>query len=295
MSATTAQVLDGTALATSIKASLATRIAQLKQRGVTPGLGTILVGDDPASATYVALKHRDSGEVGIASFGKQLPATAKQDDVLEAIHAFNTDPRIDAFLVQLPLPRGLDEEAALLAVDPNKDVDGLHPVNLGRLALGKPGPLPCTPAGIQELLVANGVQIEGRHVVIVGRGVTIGRPLAMLLSLKRPNANAAVTVVHTGVPDLGAYTRQADILVAAAGSPGLITADMVKPGAAVVGAGVTKHGAKLLSDVDEGVAAVARWITPRLGGVGPMTRAMLLRNAVRAAEQRADRAQGGSN
>jgi methylenetetrahydrofolate dehydrogenase (NADP+)/methenyltetrahydrofolate cyclohydrolase len=295
MSATTAQVLDGTALATSIKASLATRIAQLKQRGVTPGLGTILVGDDPASATYVALKHRDSGEVGIASFGKQLPATAKQADVLEAIHEFNTDPRIDAFLVQLPLPRGLDEEAALLAVDPNKDVDGLHPVNLGRLALGKPGPLPCTPAGIQELLVANGVQIEGRHVVIVGRGVTIGRPLAMLLSLKRPNANAAVTVVHTGVPDLGAYTRQADILVAAAGSPGLITADMVKPGAAVVGAGVTKHGAKLLSDVDEDVAAVAGWITPRLGGVGPVTRAMLLRNAVRAAEQRADRPEGGSN
>ena len=295
MSATTAQVLDGTALATSIKASLATRIAQLKQHGVTPGLGTILVGDDPASATYVALKHRDSGEVGIASFGKQLPATAKQADLLEAICEFNTDPRIDAFLVQLPLPRGLDEEAALLAVDPKKDVDGLHPVNLGRLALGKPGPLPCTPAGIQELLVANGVQIEGRHVVIVGRGVTIGRPLAMLLSLKRPNANAAVTVVHTGVPDLGAYTRQADILVAAAGSPGLITADMVKSGAAVVGAGVTKHGPKLLSDVDEGVAAVAGWITPRLGGVGPMTRAMLLRNAVRAAELRADRPRGGSN
>jgi methylenetetrahydrofolate dehydrogenase (NADP+) / methenyltetrahydrofolate cyclohydrolase len=286
MSATTARVLDGTALATSIKASLASRIAQLKQHGVTPGLGTILVGDDPASATYVALKHRDSEEVGIASFGRQLPATAKQADVLEAIHEFNTDPRIDAFLVQLPLPRGLDEEAALLAVDPNKDVDGLHPVNLGRLALGKPGPLPCTPAGIQELLVANGVQIEGRHVVIVGRGVTIGRPLAMLLSLKRPNANAAVTVVHTGVPDLGAYTRQADILVAAAGSPGLVTADMVKPGAAVVGAGVTKQGAKLLSDVDEGVAAVAGWITPRLGGVGPMTRAMLLQNAVRAAERR---------
>ena len=295
MSATTAQVLDGSALATSIKASLATRIAQLKQHGVTPGLGTILVGDDPASATYVALKHRDSGEVGIASFGKQLPATAKRADLLEAICEFNTDPRIDAFLVQLPLPRGLDEEAALLAVDPKKDVDGLHPVNLGRLALGKPGPLPCTPAGIQELLVANGVQIEGRHVVIVGRGVTIGRPLAMLLSLKRPNANAAVTVVHTGVPDLGVYTRQADILVAAAGSPGLITADMVKSGAAVVGAGVTKHGPKLLSDVDEGVAAVAGWITPRLGGVGPMTRAMLLRNAVRAAELRADRPRGGSN
>ncbi|HET6319434.1 MAG TPA: bifunctional 5,10-methylenetetrahydrofolate dehydrogenase/5,10-methenyltetrahydrofolate cyclohydrolase, partial [Chloroflexota bacterium] len=180
-----------------------------------------------------------------------------------------------------------DEEAALLAVDPAKDVDGLHPVNLGRLALGKPGPLPCTPAGIQELLVANGVQISGRHVVIVGRGVTIGRPLAMLLSLKAPNANAAVTVVHTGVADMGSYTRQADILVAAAGSPGLITANMVKPGAAVVGAGVTKQGPKLLSDVDDGVAAVAGWLTPRLGGVGPMTRAMLLRNAVLAASRRA--------
>jgi len=286
MSSTMARVLDGTALAASIKASLTVTIGQLAARGVTPGLGTILVGDDPASATYVALKHRDCAEVGIASFGKQLPQTATQDDVLKAIREFNADPRIDAFLVQLPLPRGLDDEAALLAVDSAKDVDGLHPVNLGRLALGKPGPLPCTPAGIQALLVANEVPIEGRHVVIVGRGVTIGRPLAMLLSLKRPNANAAVTVVHTGVADMAFFTRQADILVAAAGSPGLITADMVKPGAAVVGAGVTKQGPKLLSDVDDGVAAVAGWLTPRIGGVGPMTRAMLLSNAVHAAERR---------
>lgn len=287
MSATTAQLLDGAALATQMKASLAGKIADLKQRGITPGLGTILVGDDPASATYVNLKHRDCAEIGIESFGEHLPASATQDDVLSAIRAFNSDARIDAFLVQLPLPKGLNEQTALLAVDPSKDVDGLHPVNLGLLALGKPGPLPCTPAGIQELLVHHGVQIEGQHVVIVGRGVTIGRPLAMLLALKAPHANAAVTVVHTGVKDMAAYTRQADILVAAAGAPGLITADMVKPGAAVVGAGVTKQGPKLLSDVDDNVASVAGWVTPRVGGVGPMTRAMLLHNAVRAAERRA--------
>jgi methylenetetrahydrofolate dehydrogenase (NADP+)/methenyltetrahydrofolate cyclohydrolase len=286
MSATTAQLLDGAALATTIKAELASQISGLKQHGITPGLGTILVGDDPASATYVKLKHSDSAEIGIASFSEHLPATATQADVLAAVRAFNDNPAIDAFLVQLPLPRGLDEESVLLAVDHTKDVDGLHPVNLGLLALGKPGALPCTPAGIQALLVAYGVPIAGQHVVIVGRGVTVGRPLAMLLSLKGPDANAAVTVIHTGVADMAAYTRQADILVAAAGSPGLITADMVKPGAAVVGAGVVKDGKRLLSDVDEGVAAVAGWMTPRIGGVGPMTRAMLLRNTVRAAQQR---------
>jgi methylenetetrahydrofolate dehydrogenase (NADP+)/methenyltetrahydrofolate cyclohydrolase len=286
MSATTAQLLDGAALATTIKADLAKQISALKQNGITPGLGTILVGDDPASATYVSLKHRDSAEIGIASFSEQLPATASQADVLAAVRAFNDNPEIDAFLVQLPLPRGLDEEAVLLAVDHTKDVDGLHPINLGLLALGKPGALPCTPAGIQELLVCYGVPIAGQHVVIVGRGVTVGRPLAMLLSLKGPAANAAVTVIHTGVADMAAYTRQADILVAAAGSPGLITADMVKPGAAVVGAGVVKEGKRLLSDVDDGVAAVAGWMTPRIGGVGPMTRAMLLRNTVRAAQHR---------
>ena len=287
MSATTAQLLDGAALAASIKSTLAGQIEDLKRQGITPGLGTILVGDDPASATYVALKHRDSAEIGIASFDERLPASASQTDVLRVIQSFNQNPDIDAFLVQLPLPRGLDEEAALLAVDFEKDVDGLHPINLGRLALGKPGPLPCTPAGIQELLVAYGVPIEGQHVVIVGRGITVGRPLAMLLSLKMPHANAAVTVVHTGVKDMARYTREADILVAAAGSPGMITPAMVKPGAAVVGAGVVKQGARLLSDVDEAVAEVAGWVTPRIGGVGPMTRAMLLRNTVSAAERRA--------
>jgi methylenetetrahydrofolate dehydrogenase (NADP+)/methenyltetrahydrofolate cyclohydrolase len=282
----TAQMLDGAALAARIKQELAEEIQQLAQRGVTPGLGTILVGDDGASATYVSLKHRDCAEIGITSFGEHLPASASQADILAVIRRFNADPAIDAFLVQLPLPKGLDEEQALLTVDPDKDVDGLHPVNLGRLAMGKPGPLPCTPAGIQELLVAYGVQIEGKHVVIVGRGLTIGRPLAMLLTLKAAHANAAVTVVHTGVPDMAVYTRQADILVAAAGSPGLITQDMVKPGAAVVGAGATKQGSRLLSDVQDDVAQVASWITPRLGGVGPMTRAMLLRNTVLAAHRR---------
>ncbi|MDQ3808717.1 MAG: bifunctional 5,10-methylenetetrahydrofolate dehydrogenase/5,10-methenyltetrahydrofolate cyclohydrolase [Chloroflexota bacterium] len=289
MGATTARLLEGATLAAAIKRELKAEVERLRQRGVRPGLGTILVGNDPASATYVALKHRDCGEVGIASFGEHLPATASQAELLAAIDAFNTHPAIDAFLVQLPLPRGLDEEQALLAVDPDKDVDGLHPVNLGRLALGKPGLLPCTPAGIQELLVQHQVPIAGQHVVIVGRGVTVGRPLAMLLSSKAPHANAAVTQIHTGVADPGSYTRQADILVAAAGSPGLITPDMVKPGAAVVGVGAVKRGSKVLSDVDEAVAMVAGWVTPRVGGVGPMTRAMLLRNAVRAAHRRADR------
>ena len=195
------------------------------------------------------------------------------------IGRFNADPAVHAYLVQLPLPKGLDEEAALLAVDDAKDVDGLHPVNLGRLVMGAPGPLPCTPAGIVELLHAYDVPVEGRHVVVIGRGITIGRPLALLLALKRPGCNAAVTVVHTGVADLADYVRSADVVVAAAGSPGLVTPDMVKPGAAVVGAGTSWEGRKVLSDVEESVAEVAGWITPRIGGVGPMTRAMLLRNA----------------
>jgi methylenetetrahydrofolate dehydrogenase (NADP+)/methenyltetrahydrofolate cyclohydrolase len=286
----TAQSLDGASLLAKIKVELAAEIEALAARGVTPGLGTILVGDNPASASYVGLKHKDSEEIGIASFGEHLPADATQADVLAAIDRFNRDGRVDAFLVQLPLPKGLDEEAALLAVDPAKDVDGLHPVNLGRLVMGAPGPVPCTPAGIQELLLHYGVQIEGRHVVIIGRGLTIGRPLALLLALKRPNCNAAVTVVHTGVKDLGDYTRQADILVAAAGAAGLVTPDMVKPGAAVVGAGVTMDGKRIVSDVVDEVAEVAAWMTPRIGGVGPMTRAGLLRNCVEAARRRAGRA-----
>jgi methylenetetrahydrofolate dehydrogenase (NADP+)/methenyltetrahydrofolate cyclohydrolase len=285
-----AAILDGNAFLEATKADLRLRLDKLAAAGITAGLGTILAGDDPNSASYVARKHRNCEEMGIASLHQQLPATASQDDLHAAIERFNRDERVDAFLVQLPLPAGLDEEAALLAVHPDKDVDGLHPVNLGRLVMGVDAPLACTPAGIQALLVHNGVPIEGRHVVIVGRGLTIGRPLALLLSLKRPHANAAVTVVHTGVADLAEHTRRADILIAAAGVPSLIKPDMVKPGAAVVGAGITWEGKRLLSDVDEAVAEVAGWVTPRLGGVGPTTIAMLLSNAVRAAERRLTRA-----
>ena len=244
------------------------------------------MGDDVPSQRYVALKHEDCAAVGMYSVGEHLPATATQQEVLDVIAHLNADPAVSAFLVQLPLPEGLDEEQALLAVDPAKDVDGLHPVNLGRLVLGTPGPLPCTPAGIVELLQAYEVPVEGRHVVIIGRGVTIGRPLANLLTLKRPGYNAAVTVLHTGVArsDMAAIARTADIVVAAAGRPHLLTPDMVKPGAAVVSAGTTFEGRKLIPDAHPDVAEVAGWITPRIGGVGPMTRAMLLRNALRAAE-----------
>ena len=278
-------ILDGEAVAARIRAEVAERTAKLAAEGLQVGLGTILVGDDVPSARYVAMKHEDCKEVGITSFQEHLGATASQRDVEAAVARFNANPAIHAFLVQVPLPAGLNEERALLAVEPDKDVDGLQPVNLGRLVMGAPGPLPCTPAGILELLHAYDVPVEGRHVVVIGRGLTIGRPLALLLALKRPGCNAAVTVVHTGVPDLAPYVRQGDVVVAAAGSAGLVTADMVKPGAAVVGAGTSWVGRKVLSDVDDGVAEVAGWITPRLGGVGPMTRAMLLRNALIAAER----------
>jgi len=285
----TAQLLDGNAFLESVKRDLAERVKKLGDRGITPGLGTILVGDDESSAVYVRLKHQNSGEIGIASFGRELPATTTQDELFAVIREYNENPEIDAFLVQLPLPKHLDEEETLQAVDPGKDVDGLHPVNLGKLVMGVDAPLACTPAGIQALLVHYGVPIEGRHVVIVGRGLNVGRPLANLLSLKRPNANAAVTVVHTGVGDLGLYTRTADILVVAAGHAGIVTPDMVKPGAAVVSAGATYEGRRVIPDVEESVAEVASWITPRLGGVGPTTRAMLLSNTVDAAERRSSR------
>jgi len=281
-------VLDGEALAASIKQELKARVDALVAADRQPGLGTLLVGDDGPSATYVAMKHREGEALGIASQDVRLPADATQAAVLEVVARFNADPAIDAYLMQYPFPKHLDFEAAMLAVDPAKDVDGLHPVNLGRLVQGVEAPLPCTPAGIQQLLVAYDVPIAGRHVVIVGRGLTIGRPLANLLSLKREHANAAVTVVHTGVPRerLVELCRQADVLVAAAGSPALITAEMVRPGAAVVGAGVTFAGRKVVSDVADDVAEVAGWLSPRLGGVGPMTRAMLLVNCVQAAERR---------
>ncbi len=278
--------LDGEAVAARVRAEVADRVARLRGEGISVGLGTVLVGNDPPSERYVALKHEDCAKVGMVSVGEYLPETATQVEVEDVIRRFNADPQINAYLVQVPLPDGLDEERALMAVDPVKDVDGLHPVNLGRLVMGTPGPLPCTPAGIVELLQAYDVPVEGRHVVIIGRGLTIGRPLALLLAMKRPGCNAAVTVVHTGVDDddLASLVRTADIVVSAAGRAGLVTPDMVKPGAAVVSAGTTWEGKKLLPDVQEEVAEVAGWITPRLGGVGPMTRAMLLRNAVRAAE-----------
>jgi len=283
----TAQTLDGELVANIIKADLVTRVQALAERGVTPGLGTILVGDDGPSANYVAMKHRDCAELGIASRGEHLPAAATLADVLAVVDAYNADPGVDAVLIQYPFPAGLHYETALLRLDPAKDADGLHPVNLGRLVMGVEAPVACTPAGIQALLVHYEIPIAGRHVVIVGRGLTIGRPLANLLALKQSGANAAVTVVHTGVADLGAYTRQADILVSAAGKPGLITPDMVRPGAVVVGAGVQYEGRKVLPDVVDEVAEVASWMSPRLGGVGPMTRALLYRNTVEAAERAA--------
>jgi methylenetetrahydrofolate dehydrogenase (NADP+)/methenyltetrahydrofolate cyclohydrolase len=283
----TASLLDGERLASKIRSELTDRVARLRSAGVEVGLGTILVGDDGPSARYVEMKHEDCAEVGISSAHEHLPADATQGEIEAVVARFNADPKIHAYLVQLPLPPGLDEERVLMAVDPDKDVDGLHPVNLGRLVMGTPGPLPCTPAGIVELLHEYDVPVEGKHVVVIGRGLTIGRPLALLLAMKRPGCNAAVTVVHTGVEDLAGLVRQGDVVVAAAGRAGLVTPDMIKPGAAVVGAGTSWEGRKLLSDLQPEVADVAGWITPRLGGVGPMTRAMLLSNAVRAAERAA--------
>ena len=287
-----AQKLDGEAVAARIRSELVDRIAALAAAGVTPGLGTLLVGDDGPSAKYVQMKHRDCEALGIASHHVHLPADASQADVERVVDELNASPEVHAYLMQYPFPKGLDFEAALRRVDPAKDVDGLHPFNLGCLVQGVDAPLACTPAGIVELLVAHGVEIAGSHVVIVGRGLTIGRPLANLLSLKRPHANAAVTVVHTGVGDLGPYTRQADVLVVAAGVPSLVTADMVKPGAVVVAAGVSFVDGKLRSDVADDVAEVASWLSPRVGGVGPMTRAMLMVNTVRAAERAAGLAAG---
>ncbi len=281
-----AKLLDGTALLETTKAQLATRVASLGERGITPGLGTILVGSDPNSHAYVRGKRAACEEIGMVSRHTELPESVSPEDLHATIADYNSDPAVDAFIVQLPLPGHLDEEAALLAIEPDKDADGLHPVNLGRLVMGVSAPRPCTPLGIQTLLATNGVEIAGRHVVIVGRGLTIGRPLALLLTLKEPHANAAVTVVHTGVDDLGQYTRTADILIAAAGRASIITPDMVRSGAAVVSAGITMDGRRLIPDVDEAVGEVAGWITPRLGGVGPTTIAMLLANAVAAAERK---------
>ncbi|MCY4136180.1 MAG: bifunctional 5,10-methylenetetrahydrofolate dehydrogenase/5,10-methenyltetrahydrofolate cyclohydrolase [bacterium] len=281
----TAIKLDGEMLSAEIKEGLRERIAALAEKGVTPGLGTLLVGDDGPSANYVAMKHRDSEELGMGSREVHLPADASQEEVDAVVDDFNADPAVDAYIMQYPFPDHLDYETALLRVMPEKDADGLHPVNLGRLVQGVDAPLACTPRGIQLMLERYEIPIAGQHVVIIGRGLTIGRPLANLLSLKRPNANAAVTVVHTGAGDIARYTKTADILIAAAGAPRMVKADMVKPGAAVVAAGVSFADGKLVSDVDDDVTEVAGWLSPRIGGVGPMTRTMLMANTVAAAER----------
>lgn len=281
----TAVVLDGKATAAAIKGELAERVAALTARGQQPGLGTILVGDDPGSRAYVAGKHRDCEQVGIASLREDLPADASEADVAAAIDRLNADPACTGYIVQLPLPKGIDENAMLERIDPAKDADGLHPTSLGRLVLNAPGPLPCTPRGIVELLRRFDVPIAGAEVVVVGRGVTVGRPLGLLLT--RRSENATVTLCHTGTRDLAAHTRAADIVVAAAGVAGLITADMIKPGAAVLDVGITRGPDGLVGDVAPDVRTVAGHVAPMPGGVGPMTRAMLLANVVEAAERSA--------
>ena len=282
----TAQILDGKAALASIKDELRVRVAALKEAGITPGLGTVLVGDDPGSRWYVGAKHKDCAEIGITSIRRDLPGSSTLDEVLAVVRELNEDPTCTGFLVQQPT--GLDENAILSAVDPAKDVDGLHPANLGWLVLGEPAPLPCTPMGCIELLRRHDVPIEGAHVAIVGRGITVGRPLSLILT--RRSENATTVSCHTGTRDLAAEVRQADIVVAAAGVPGIITADMVKPGAAVLDVGVSRIVAedgtsKVAGDVAADVAEVAGWVSPNPGGVGPMTRAMLLTNVVEAAER----------
>ena len=281
MRSVTAQILDGKAALASIKDELAARVASLKEQGITPGLGTVLVGDDPGSSWYVAAKHKDCAEIGITSIRRDLPASSTLDEVLDVVRGLNDDPACTGFLVQQPT--GLDENAILSAVDPAKDVDGLHPTNLGWLVLGEPAPLPCTPMGCIELLRRHDVPIAGARVAVVGRGITVGRPLGLILT--RRSENATVVLCHTGTRDLTAEVRQADIVVAAAGVPGIITSDMVKPGAAVLDVGVSRVDGKIAGDVAADVAQVAGWISPNPGGVGPMTRAMLLTNVVEAAEQ----------
>ena len=283
----TAQKMDGLAVARSIKAELTDRVARLAARGVRPGLGTILVGDDPGSHSYVAGKHRDCSQVGIQSIRVDLPADATADTVRGAIEQLNADPDCTGYIVQLPLPRHLDDNWALGLIDPDKDADGLHPVNLGRLVLGVPAALPCTPRGIIELLRRYDVPLAGAEVCIVGRGTTVGRPLGLMLT--RKSENATVTLCHTGTRDLAGHTRRADIVVAAAGSPGLITADMVAPGAVVLDVGITRTDAGLVGDLHPSVWENASLVAPMPGGVGPMTRAMLLTNVVDRAEQAGQR------
>lgn len=280
----TAQILDGKATAAKVKADLKERVARLAAQGMKPGLGTILVGDDPGSHSYVAGKHRDCAQVGIESIRRDLPASASQADVEQAVRELNEDPACTGYIVQLPLPDGLDSGRVLNLMDPAKDADGLHPANLGRLVLGQEGPLPCTPRGIVVLLREFGVAIAGAEVTVIGRGITVGRALGLLMT--RKSENATVTSCHTGTKDLAAHTRNADIIVVAAGRPGLLTADMVKPGAAVLDVGITRTDSGLVGDVAPEVREVAGWVAPMPGGVGPMTRAMLLANVVEAAERK---------
>lgn len=290
-----AQVLDGKATAGAIKAELQARVAAIRERGVIPGLGTILVGDDPGSVTYVAGKHRDCAEVGIESIRVDLPATASQDEVMAAVQRLNQDPACTGYIVQLPLPQGMDTNRILEAIDPDKDADGLHPTNLGRLVLRVSetitSPLPCTPRAVIELGLRFGLDLNGKDVCVVGRGTTVGRSIGLLLG--RKDVNATVTSCHTGTQDLAAKCRQADVIVAASGVAGIITPDMVKPGAAVFDVGVSRvidpdtGKSRLHGDVADGVDRVAAWLTPNPGGVGPMTRALLLVNVVEAAERAA--------
>lgn len=278
-------LLPGAPVADAVLDDVRRRVVALAATGVTVGLATVLVGDDPASAGYVRKKHETCESVGMASADVRIPAHATQADLLSEVARLNADRSVHGYIIQNPLPAGFDFNAAMAAVDPAKDADGLHPTNLGLLALGVTGaPRPCTPLGIVALLAHHGVEVAGRRVVVVGRGPTLGRPLSMMLALKERGANAAVTVVHTGVPDWADHTRAADVVVGAAGVAGMITPDVIAPGAAVVGGGITWEGRRLLSDVDEACAEVAGWITPRLGGVGVTTVAMLLRNTVTAAE-----------
>ncbi|MFH8368534.1 bifunctional methylenetetrahydrofolate dehydrogenase/methenyltetrahydrofolate cyclohydrolase [Streptomyces sp. NPDC018031] len=282
----TAQILDGKATAAAIKADLATRVEALKARGVTPGLGTLLVGDDVGSQKYVAGKHRDCAQVGIASIQRELPGTATQEEIEAVVRELNDNPDCTGYIVQLPLPKGIDTNRVLELIDPAKDADGLHPTNLGKLVLNETAPLPCTPYGIVHLLRRHGVEINGAHVVVVGRGVTVGRSIGLLLT--RKSENATVTLCHTGTKDLASHLRQADIIVAAAGVGHLIKPEHVKPGAAVLDVGVSRDGnGKIVGDVDPEVREVAGWVAPNPGGVGPMTRAQLLVNVVEAAERAA--------
>ncbi|MDJ0340549.1 bifunctional methylenetetrahydrofolate dehydrogenase/methenyltetrahydrofolate cyclohydrolase [Streptomyces sp. H10-C2] len=288
----TAQILDGKATAAAIKSDLTSRVASLKARGIVPGLGTLLVGEDPGSKWYVAGKHRDCAQVGIGSIQRELPDTATQEEIEAVVRELNANPECTGYIVQLPLPKGIDTNRVLELMDPDKDADGLHPMSLGRLVLNETGPLPCTPNGIVQLLRHHNVEINGAHVVVVGRGITVGRSIPLLLT--RKSENATVTQCHTGTRDLSAQLRQADIIVAAAGVPNIIKPEDVKPGAAVLDVGVSRDGdGKIVGDVHPGVAEVAAWISPNPGGVGPMTRALLLANVVEAAERAAEGSAAG--